>query len=213
MRFKTHAEIAKHIDEYLARKDITRKQEQMGERRSREWYCLSRQWITNFDANTLASEKKPAAADSGKGTRGASAQSGAGVDREEEEEFIVPADEHFTRCPVCKEVFETVWDEEEGEMMSRNAARVLVTEAADAGLYKLGRPTSQPSINYVIVHKLLVLDGWLEAGRADTLRRARLRYDQVMGSAAGADIGSALSGAAGDGEDEDDVFVMLELSA
>ncbi len=46
-------------------------------------------------------------------------------------EFIVPADEHFPRCPVSKEMFETFFDEDEGEMMFRNAAKVMNSHLFD----------------------------------------------------------------------------------
>jgi hypothetical protein len=125
--------------------------------------------------------------------------------------FVVPADEFFTRCPVSKEVFETVWDDEEGEFMYRNAVKVLVTEAADPSLYAQGQNTNDPTVHYVIVHKLLVLDGWLQAGRADTLARAKLRYSQSQ-QESNIEKSNALSRASGDDEDEDDIFVMLELA-
>ena len=72
------------------------------------------------------------------------------------EEFVVPADENFTRCPVSKEAFETVWDDEEGAFMYRNAVKVLVTDAADKDLFKLALPTDQTGMGYLIVHKPLV---------------------------------------------------------
>jgi hypothetical protein len=147
---------------------------------------------------------------SGTGGSGAGGSGGAGTSGEggETEEFIVPADENFNRCPVSKEVFEMVWDDEEGAYMFRNAVRVLVTEAADPVLYKLGQPTAQPDVNYLIVHKPLVMDGWLQAGRAETLKGAILRYE-AMGKAE--EVIEALTVAAGDDEDEEDVFVILEL--
>ena len=72
------------------------------------------------------------------------------------EEFVVPADENFTRCPVSKEAFETVWDDEEGAFMYRNAVKVLVTDAADKELFKMALPTEQTGMGYLIVHKPLV---------------------------------------------------------
>lgn len=197
MRFKTLAELVKHTDACLTKKDIARKQEQLNERVCRQWYCTVTQWVTDFSALSSGGNYKnqnplPQGSDPGAPM----------------EEFVVPADEHFTRCPVSKEVFETVWDEDEGAFMYRNAVKVLVTEAADVSLYRLALPTDQSAVKYLIVHKLLVLDGWLQSGRAETLRGAALRYE-AMGR--GPEVGQTLEAAAGDDEDADDVFVMLEL--
>ena len=93
--------------------------------------------------------------------------------------------------------------------------QVLVTEAADKDLFKAALPTERDGVSYVIVHKPLVLDGWLQTGRAATVRQAKLRYEGMTGSAAqqqrGKEMADALAAAAGDDEDDDDVFAMLEL--
>lgn len=94
--------------------------------------------------------------------------------------------------------------------MYRNAVRVLVSHAADAELFRQALPTSQEGIHYAIVHKPLVVDAWLQTGRADTLRGARLRYEATASERA-AETVSALLQAAGEEDDEEDVFVMLEL--
>ena len=194
-------ELAKHTDAYLARKDAIRKKEVSGEKVFRMWYCSGSQWVTDFNA------------------RGATDSTTSGVensinDSESKlnEVFIVPADEYFVRCPISKEVFETVWDEDEGEYMYQNAVKVLVTEKADPSVYALARPTeAQPDIRYIIVHKLLVLDGWIQQGRTDTLKNAKQRYSQMLGTFRGADKSQLLTLAAEE-EDEEDVFVMLELA-
>jgi hypothetical protein len=69
------------------------------------WFCL-----ILFDVISLLGSSSSATASSGAASSGV--------------EFIVPADEHFPRCPVSKEMFETFFDEDEGEMMFRNAAKV-----------------------------------------------------------------------------------------
>ena len=177
---------------------MTRKQEQSNERTCRQWYSTVNQWVTDFSALVGGVNKN----------QNQGPESGDGNVSTVTEEYVVPADEHFTRCPVSKEVFETVWDEDEGEFMYRNAVKVLVTELADPELYKLSMSTEQDGVQYIIVHKLLVLDGWLQSGRAETLKGATLRYE-AMGR--GNDKVTALLLAAGEDEDEDDVFVMLEL--
>lgn len=132
--------------------------------------------------------------------------SSAGASAHDGEEMVVPADEYFTRCPVSKEVFETVWDQEEGEIMYRNAVKVMVTEKADPALYALSRATCRDGIRYAIVHKQLVLDEWIESGRVETLSNTVLRY-AAMGKP---EIGTQLAEAAEESEDEEDVFVLLD---
>jgi hypothetical protein len=199
MRFKSLAELAKHTDACLTKKEIHRKQELANERVCRQWYCTSAQWITDFSTLNQGNTTKILVTTPSNGGHGDGATT---------EEFVVPADEYFTRCPVSTEVFETVWDEDEGAFMYRNAVKVLVTEKADVKLFKQSKPTDVSDVQYMIVHKLLVMDGWLESGRADTLRGATLRYE-AMGK--GKETAEALTAAAGDDEDGDDVFVMLEL--
>lgn len=204
VRFRTLAELAKYTDEFLARKEMSHKKKSSGEKVHRQWYCTASQWVTDFQS--LGVEQKN---DGGSGPKGDTPnveQSGSsGTD----EIFIVPADEAFTRCPVSKEVFETVWDDDEGEFMYRNAVKVLLTHKADEALYKVAQVTVSEGVKYLIVHKPLVLDGWLESGRADSLHRAKLRYEQVESTKG---TSQALTDASGDGEDEDDVFVLLELA-
>ena len=74
-------------------------------------------------------------------------------------EMIVPADEHFTRCPVSHETFVPEWDPEEGDYMYRNAVKVLVTQQADPRLYEDSCDTGHPAIKYAIVHQKLVMEG------------------------------------------------------
>jgi hypothetical protein len=222
MRFRTLGELVAHTDACLAAKRSVGKRQEKDEHR--QWYCTREQWTTNFgvlSGKTGATGAKTGVdgAD-GTGTRAGSdaAAGGAGAGAGTVEEFIVPADEHFTRCPVSKEAFDTIWDDEEGSFMYRNAVKVLVTEAADAELYKQGQPTEDPHVRYLIVHKPLVLDGWLKAGKAESLGGAKLRYGAMgsisahSGGRTGAEIAASLAAAVEDDEDDDDVFVMLEFS-
>lgn len=216
VRFKTLKELALHTDAYLARKEAIRKKEAMGEKVYRSWYLPLSVWLGDTEAGDRL------------GLLGAVLGETAATD----EVFVVPADEYFTRCPISREVFEPIWDNDEGEYMYRNAAKVYLTSGSDPSLYSLGRPTtgSRPDVVYIIVHKLLVLNGWLETGKADTLRRAKQRYMQTLSAGIGVGVGVGVGGVEGQGaakaevikaltaaasaddEDEDDVFVLLELS-
>jgi hypothetical protein len=110
--------------------------------------------------------------------------------------YLVAFDEHFTRCPITKEQFETFWDDEEGGLMFRNAVRVLVRESVDPKLYEISKPTEAPDVRYVIVHKLLVMDGWMSSGKAIRLSSLQSESKQELLIAAGDD-------------DCEDVFVIM----
>lgn len=204
-------------------------------REHREWYCTVLQWETDFNAlgvdgripsdgaadsngnsglENSNRENHSSVMDGGGAPAGAGGHGDAGASGEAEEEFIVPADEHFTRCPVSREMFESIWDNDEGELMYRNAVKVLVTEAADSALYQLGQPCDieGSSVRYLLVHKLLVMDGWLALGKASTLADAVQRYE-LMG-AQGVEKATILRDvAACDDESEEDIFVLLELTS
>ncbi len=207
LRFSTLAQLKQHTDDYLERKKLLQRRRDGSSlvREYREWYCSRTQWISDFNALSGGGGKEGAAT-------GGSSGSGGELVAAAAEEFVVPADESFTRCPVSKEVFECTFDEEEGEMMFLNAVRVLVPEpsAAAAGdigaLFRLGRPTEESTVHYLIVHQLLVLDSWLAQGLAASLRKAVERLEHTSG---GADIVTRLRRAAGDDESEDDIFVRL----
>lgn len=200
LRFASLALLQAHTDAYLERKKILKKKKESSDSRERRgWYCTTSQWITDF--NSLIENSK-----------GMNANSSGVLQNllDEEEEYIVPADEYFTRCPVSKELFESIWDDDEGDFMYRNAVKVLVTEQADTTLFSLGQPTSEPTVHYLIVHKLLVLDGWLNTGKAVSLKDACLRYDYLGSDSEAKKLSEKLLAAAGDEESEDDIFVVLE---
>jgi hypothetical protein len=159
----------------------------------------------------------------GSGSMGMSGGSGSGIEGESGaagggsgtagamEEMVVPADGYFTRCPVSQETFLPEWDTEEGDYLYRNAVKVLVTEAADDGLYSQSQATSHPLIRYAIVHQCLVMDGWLASGKSVSLRDALKKVRDVFSDDAGSDkVAEALLSAAGEDENEDDVFIILE---
>jgi hypothetical protein len=210
VRFKSQLQLNAYIDVYAEKRRAALRVEQSGVIARREWYCSLRAWISSTKSG--ASD-----ADADGGTGGGAVAGGIGANgkasaHDTGKEFIVPADEHFTRCPVSKETFETLWNDEEGEFMYKHAARVLVTPAADAAVFKMGQPTNQAGVRYIIAHKRLVVDEWLDVGKAATLGDAIKRYEAMGSGSAKASV-QALKLAAGEGEDEEGVFVMLELSA
>lgn len=222
LRFKTLALLHEHTNAFLERKKLLKKKKESANvRECREWYCASSQWVTDFNRLLLSTDASSSGLDGGDpSSSGGKGEAGSHPHlppaqqppqlQQQQEEFIVPADEHFIRCPISREIFESFFDEDEGEFMYRNAARLLVTESADAVLFKLGRETEEASVRYLIVHKLLVLDSWLQAGKATTLSDALMRYEAVPAAVA-KEVARKLRNAAGDEENEDDVFVMLDL--
>jgi hypothetical protein len=231
LRFRTLAELKEHTDRYMELKKLLLKRAAV--REYRDWYCTSAQWITDFSALSVSGGAAAGSSSSGAGAAGnnlngpgSAGSKGGGAKSAEEEEYILPADEHFTRCPVSREVFECVWDDAEGEMMFRNAVKVLLTEAADPALFRVaqpvpwlqeedqgGSPSTAPAVRYLIVHKLLVLDPWLAAGKAVPLQDALIRYKTaaVVGGSGGQAKAERLLAAVGQDDDEDDVFVLLEF--
>lgn len=145
----------------------------MSQKRSfRKWYCKATDWISDFNA-----------LDNKEGDDNKLDSNSININQSEVEEFIVPADELFTRCPISKEVFDTVWDEDEGEFMYRNAIKILVTDntSSNKSIFKLSKPIGQLGIHigYLIVHKLLVLDDWLKTGKAVSLKNALIKYETI----------------------------------
>ena len=69
--------------------------------------------------------------------------------------------------------------------------------------------TEHPAVRYLIVNKGLVLDSWLNNGKAASYSDAIQRY-QAMGAEHSEKV-TGLQTALGQ-EDEDNCFVMLELS-
>eukprot|EP01031_Cornospumella_fuschlensis_P032832 gene32832-39697_t len=200
LRFRTLQELQDHTNKFLQRKILASKKQGKEVREYRELYCTIMQWVTDF--NELNKHKS------------GDQESSLGANKESlvTEEFITPADEKFPRCPVSKEKFETYWDNDEGELMYKHAVKVLVTEAADSNIFNLAAPIPdvQNGVKYIIVHQLLVLNKWLQEGRAVTLKDAILRYENI--GPKGLEYIHKMKAAAGEDEQDDDIFVLLELA-
>jgi hypothetical protein len=207
MRFKSQTELANHLDVLFIRNQD--KQRKEGTRTYRQWFCKESQWITDFGSlKRLDIEKNPSS------TTNPTIKTESGKPIEiPDEEMVLPADEHFTRCPVSNEAFLPEWDTEEGDYMYRNAVKVLLTEKADKQLYQMNaQPTEYPLIRYIIVHQKLVMDGWLAAGKAASLFESIQRINKRYGtdSEIGRVLVSAYATAAGEEEDSNDIFILFE---
>eukprot|EP01038_Epipyxis_sp_PR26KG_P007574 gene7574-10318_t len=229
LRFATLLLLQKHTDEFLERKKLVRKRKENKEREFREYYCNSMQWVSNF--NVLVDPNKENHDNYGKGASN-NAMYGQNNNKnmnnnDVEEEFIVPADENFTRCPISKEIFESFYDEDEGEFMYRNAVKIIIPENIDNYIYSLGKPldytTSNTStdnnnigVRYLIVHKILILNKMLTSGKAVTLKSAIEKYEQLNNNENNNDKNNndnkmldLLKNCSMDDESDEDVFVIL----
>jgi hypothetical protein len=213
MRFKSQTELATHLDLLFIRNQDRQRKE--GTRTYRQWYCKESQWITDFGSLKRSdADKVPSSSASASSTMNTTNKShdGKQLAESQDEEMVLPADEHFTRCPVSNEAFLPEWDTEEGDYMYRNAVKVLITEKADPLLYKMAQPTDYPLIRYIIVHQKLVMDGWLAAGKSGSLSETIPKIQQRYGveSAVSRVLVSAYTQAAGEEEDSNDIFVLFE---
>ena len=214
MRFVSQAALDAYVDTFASKQLIKRLTEKVMKRRP--WFCAEEAWLADYGANAAAAAEEAwvaaASADDGDailksvGTSADTAKAG----EEDLRAYSVLADELFTRCPVSRERFVANFDEESGDMWYKHAAKVFVTAAADVTVFNLGKDTVHPKIRYVIVNKPLVLDSWIETGKAAKLNNTIERYEAMGGenSEKIIDLRTATAG-----EDEDMCFVMLEFGA
>lgn len=231
LRFSSLSLLKQHTDEYMERKKLLLKKKSISSREYRDWYCTSSQWITDFNAlhtndmNTIVTTTNTSSSSSISSSKDMNIDS---INNKsltniiEDVEYIVPADEFFTRCPVSREIFECVWDTEEGEMMYRNAVKVLIIDNVDHNLFKLAQSVSYLDnnssissnidnkdynmIRYMIVHKILVMNQWLDTGKAVSLKDALLHYDSI-----GSNIRKLMENIVNiENDDEDEVFVVIQ---
>jgi hypothetical protein len=177
-----------HKDVCVKRLDFSKKK-----RKCREWYCDGDDWVTDF--NALTSKKD--------GIKSSNPE----VDTSSGDQFVVPVDEDFPRCPISREPFERFKDEDDGEDLYRDAVKVLVTPRTPLVFEKahpLGHMMDDfENIRYLIVHKKLVMDKWLLEGKSATLDEV-LKHPQCRGFER-----TLLKRAAGDEQDDDEIFVAL----
>ena len=199
LRFRTYMQLSEHTDKSLEKKKLMAK---IGKQREyREWYCTLDQWVSDFNALNI---KNKEVEETKQNTSNGQAT----------EEFIMPADDNFVRCPFSNEEFEKYFDSEDGEYMYRNAVKVFVTENGNLLIFKQGKPVYDPEseeeidgLRYLVVQKLLIMDRWIQEGKAGTLKEAIERYESYGKSASM--LIEKLKSAAGE-EDLEDIFVIFE---
>ena len=199
-RFSNKNDYHKYQDNLIKLRIEKKKLLQKG-RKCRSWYVSITYWITRSEHSHISMINKD---------EKSSHRNNESNDNNDNEEYIVPADEYFVRCPISKEQFEKIWDENEGEYMYRNAVKILVTQKANTMIYELGKPTNHSLIHYLIVRKPLIVDNWLSEGLTKTLNEA-IKYYQSINY----DINyiNNLISFIETEEDGDDIFVLLEQPA
>lgn len=202
VRFKTLQELVSHTDTSLTRKEALKKKELGGEKSYRIWYEKASQWLLETPKENVNPKNDFNIENANNGLQQSTTK----------ETYVVPADESFPRCVICKELFETIWDQDEGELYCNNAVKLLVTEKSNSNLYKECSETPHELVRYCIVH----MDGcslaeYLEQGRVDTLKKAKSRYKH-MKNVNNETYADMLTIGAGGEDDEDDIFCTIELT-
>lgn len=228
VRFLTQATLDAYVDKY-ARKQLHRNIT-ANTIKHRPWLPSEREWQADFGESVNSARDQVLAEAAGRGDEGgigsgsggalkpagsssssfARGGAGSGADSGALRDYSVLADEQFPRCPISRERFVSTFDEDSGEMWYKNAARVLVTSLADVDVYNLAKDTKNPKVRYLVVNKVLVLDNWLENGKAACYSDAKQRYE-AMGAEHEEKVMDLQTALAGE-EDDEDCFVMLELS-
>ncbi len=217
VRFKTSAELMKFTDLKLENKKKEKELNSNGENRYyRQWYSSVHVWVSNLKLGAttglgVSSMNKDRSNMNNINTNDNSSTTSASTKK-----YICTADDLFVRCPISKEAFETVWDQSRGELIYVNAVKVYLNDKCDDKLYKLAQLASSSATNnvkYMIVNKLLVMDGWINDGRASTFKEIINRYG-LMGRKKENDsyLMNIQACIDDEGEDEEECFVLLERS-
>ena len=226
MRFHTQQRLDDFFNLYAMKNKIELQVSNAQVMIRRTWFNNEKEWVEE-DCKTSRQKKLDHKADlvaaanddgylpgmtsgSPRGKEGEAKETNADTGKEEDEQdWMVIADDFFPRCPVSKEVFATEFDADEGEILYKQAVKVFVTALADVNIFKMGQETSHPGVKYVIVHKALVLDSWIESGKVATLKDTIQRYN-AMGSAYQETV-TALQ-TAGAEEEDGKIYALLELN-
>jgi hypothetical protein len=217
VRFKTSAELMKFTDLKLESKKKEKELNANGENKFyRQWFCSVKIWTSNIKLGTTTGLGASSMMKDKSTLSSNSSNDSTNTAKSSTKKFICTADDLFVRCPISKEAFETVWDQSRGELIYINTVKVYLNDKCDEKLYKLAQLASTSATNnvkYMIVHKLLVMDGWISDGRASTFKEIINRYG-LMGRKKENDsyLMNIQACIDDEGEDEDECFVLLERS-
>jgi hypothetical protein len=234
IRFRSQDELDNYIDTNAISNQKLQNLRKNSILQSRQYYYTSDDWCEKFDTILSDYDQSIEAAilygETNQEKNNNNNNNSSNVVIDDGWTYNCQADENFVRCPVSQTLFEQEFDEDEGELLYINAAKIYITLASDKYLYNLGKDTLNDNIRYLIVDKSLVLNAWLENGKAASINDCIERYSGMLNGmdveVDGNDDGdnevkeSSVTaytksiqglGAVSEDEDKDHTFAMLEL--